>query len=174
MQGRFPSSLLLISETKGRNARFHHAKQSMEWPLEKAGLSSSLLSFPMTALLKRDVSIEEVFTSKSTKLWYIASSFILYRCWGCTTCMSQYIVFFALCVHTHYVWSEKGILEDLCGWKPGVPTCFFYTKELGSTHFYIWWGLLSLQWITGTSSISVCFTAKSDMQKYPLMGCFGP
>lgn len=40
-------------------------------------------------------------------------------------------VFFALCVHTHYVWSEEGILEDLFGWKSGACMCFVILKSLG-------------------------------------------
>lgn len=116
---------------KGRNARFNQEMQGMEWSLEKACLVSSLLSFPMTWHLKRAVNTEDIFIIKSAKLQHVLSSFILYNCWGCTIYELIRRVFLALCVHTHYMWSEEGILQDLFGWKSGVCMCFVILKTLG-------------------------------------------
>lgn len=64
----FPSSLLLDTETKGRNAGLHQTVQGMERSLQKAQLDSSLPSFPVTCHLNRAVNIEDIFIIKTAEL----------------------------------------------------------------------------------------------------------
>lgn len=79
-----PLSLLLLSETKGRNVSLIKKRRVLSDPWRRHGWFL-LYCIPPNVSIKRAVNTEGIFIARSAKLQYALSSFTFYSCWGYTT-----------------------------------------------------------------------------------------